>query len=131
MTPYFRFESNPAAFVSTKDSNAATEEFVVRLPRNTESKQALLCALNDQLRFPYFGFNWDALLDCLRDLSWLNPGTLVLVHEAFPVLDERDARTYVQVLKSAAEDWKPNESHRIVVVFPENVRERISRWLAS
>lgn len=35
-------------------------------------KSALLRALAEALRFPaYFGANWDALLDCLGDLSWL------------------------------------------------------------
>ena len=37
-----------------------------------KNKEQLLMALKEGLCFPdYFGFNWDALQDCITDLSWL------------------------------------------------------------
>lgn len=44
------------------------------------SKEALLDAVASALDFPdYFGSNWDALDECLRDLSWLPGNHHVLV----------------------------------------------------
>ena len=45
------------------------------LPRGIQNKGALLNAVSDALCFPdYFGGNWDALEECIRDLSWLPEG---------------------------------------------------------
>lgn len=45
------------------------------------SKLELMAALADVLKFPdYFGANWDAVDECLRELeSWLGPGGHVLL----------------------------------------------------
>jgi hypothetical protein len=44
------------------------------------SRDELLDAIAAQLEFPaYFGHNWDALEECLRDLSWLPASGYVLV----------------------------------------------------
>jgi hypothetical protein len=43
-------------------------------------KAGLLTAVASELGFPaYFGENWDALLDCLRDMSWASADTYVIV----------------------------------------------------
>ncbi|WP_233257717.1 barstar family protein [Micromonospora sp. S4605] len=42
---------------------------------------------SDALLFPgYFGWNWDALSDCLRDLSWLPADGYLIVIENAPRL---------------------------------------------
>jgi hypothetical protein len=47
------------------------DAFVAHLS-NVHNKEELLRQLFIKLRFPdYFGFNWDALYDCLRDFDWL------------------------------------------------------------
>ena len=44
------------------------------------SKEGLMQALADSLDFPeYFGGNWDAVGECLRDLDWLKAGSLALI----------------------------------------------------
>ena len=69
-------------------------------------KHTLLTRIADALEFPqWFGHNWDALADCLGDLSWLPPqsGYVFLlddcsVHtEAMPVLRE--------IFDQACSDW--------------------------
>lgn len=53
--------------------------------RSIRSKDDLLRAAAEALRFPdYFGMNWDALLDCLRDLADRVPaeGHVLFVHAA-------------------------------------------------
>jgi RNAse (barnase) inhibitor barstar len=62
------------------------------------------------LRLPdYFGANWDALSDCLTDLSWLPaPAYLLVVEHAHQVLvDEPPDRLEVwrRVLSEAARFW--------------------------
>lgn len=44
------------------------------------SKEDLMAALAAALHFPeHFGANWDALDDCLRDLSWLDAKNHALI----------------------------------------------------
>src|SRR5687768_12541042 len=97
-----------------------------RIPAGVSAKDQLMRLLEDELRFPdYFGRNWDALSDCLRDLSWLPPGRVDLVHEALPALSEGELQTYLEVLTTAAADWKPDEEHALQLVFPERERRRV------
>lgn len=76
----FRYVENPDEF---RDSGA----LVVRIPWAARSKEKVLGILSHALHFPrYFGWNWDALEECLGDLSWLPPSIdrVILVHESLP-----------------------------------------------
>lgn len=69
------------------------------------SKQALLEALAEALDFPaWFGGNWDALEDCLCDLSWRPAEGYVLLFDEVPAGD--DGRTLLEVLADAAGFWR-------------------------
>lgn len=69
------------------------------------------------LQFPdYFGHNWNALSDCIRDLSWLPaPAYVLLVNSATQLLsDGREGAltVLVRTLERAAEEWrKPVSPH--------------------
>lgn len=76
-------------------------------------KAALMERLQSALHFPeWFGRNWDALEDCLTDMSWSeHVGYVLLIvggtrlrrgHK--PLFD-----TLVDVLKSAADYWRGQE----------------------
>jgi RNAse (barnase) inhibitor barstar len=67
-------------------------------------KAALLNNLASALGFPeWFGHNWDALEDCLTDLSWRNaPGHVLLIES--PRAGD-DLGVLVDVLRSSAEFW--------------------------
>jgi len=63
------------------------------------------------LRFPeWFGANWDALADCLTDLSWLEaPGYLLVLRDATVLrrrLGQADFDILVGVLNEAAANWR-------------------------
>jgi hypothetical protein len=93
--------------------------FVALVPAGVCEAPELLKALYERLELPgYFGFNWDALSDCLRDFHWRPEREVVLVHEDIPNLPEGELRTYLEVLCEALASWGPGETHRLRVVFP-------------
>ena len=69
-----------------------------------QEKDKLLRGIAAALDFPsWFGENWDALEDCLSDLSWRKPAGHVLVFEQAKVSD--DFGVLVDILRSTAEHW--------------------------
>ena len=97
--------------------------FVVRLGGQLRRKHDVLRALARGLKFPdYFGWNWDALEECLRDLSWFTaPGGIVLLHEHMPLTDAAQRNIYLAILKLAqAESRTP-----LRVVFPQSAAKSI------
>lgn len=70
-------------------------------------KDALLARLAGALGFPdWFGSNWDALEDCLADLSWRPGEGHVLLLERHGELPLDDLGVLIDVLASAAEHWR-------------------------
>jgi hypothetical protein len=71
-----------------------------------DSKEALLASIARALAFPqWFGGNWDALEDCLSDLSWREAQGRVLIWRDFGGVPRDDLGVLVDVLASAAEFW--------------------------
>ena len=61
------------------------------------------------LRFPeYFGRNWDALDECLRDLDWLEyPLQRLVIVDASELLvdgDDDDLATFLAIIRDASND---------------------------
>jgi RNAse (barnase) inhibitor barstar len=73
------------------------------------SKSNLLAALAKALDFPdWFGHNWDALQDCLTDLSWRPaPGYVVVLEncEGLAASSPEAFETALEVLRHAARWW--------------------------
>ncbi|GGT26342.1 hypothetical protein GCM10010271_32540 [Streptomyces kurssanovii] len=63
---------------------ATGRTYVARLDgREMHDADTVFQQFYDRLRLPdYFGWNWDALADCLRDLKWLSVDHYVLIIEA-------------------------------------------------
>lgn len=75
------------------------------------SKAELMRRCGDALGVPeYFGANWDALADALRDLSWLPaaPGRLLAVTSWRGYAEARPAdwETLREVLEEAVDFWR-------------------------
>ena len=69
-------------------------------------KDALLARLAQALGFPdWFGSNWDALEDCLADLSWRAGSGHVLMLAGHGELSADDLGVLIEVLAAAAEHW--------------------------
>ncbi len=74
---------------------------------NARDKPSLLDAMAEGLLFPdWFGGNWDALADCLGDLSWLpaTHGLLLLLDHCGDLRDRapEDFATLLDILDEAA-----------------------------
>ncbi len=92
--------------------------FYTRIDPETSLVDELLRSLYYVLWFPgYFGFNWDALYDSLRDLSWMPCKKVVLVHESLPRLNNEDLRVYLEVLRDSVLDWHAGDDHVLEVNF--------------
>lgn len=69
-------------------------------------KQALMQRIGHALEFPrWFGGNWDALEDCLTDLSWSKSDGHVLLIEAAADLPMDERGILIDILASAAASW--------------------------
>jgi Barstar (barnase inhibitor) len=78
--------------------------------REIQSKELLLQALSSAMSFPpYFGQNWDALADCMRDLSWCRSDGYLLLFENGDVLWKccpTDFKTFLEILDNVALVWR-------------------------
>jgi RNAse (barnase) inhibitor barstar len=76
----------------------------------TRSKGGLLDEFAKTLKFPrHFGRNWDALNDCLSDLSWLHSKGWVLLllrADSFAETNEEAFHTVLDVLEGVVEYWR-------------------------
>jgi RNAse (barnase) inhibitor barstar len=106
---------------------------ISEVPSGIKSKDELLDALVIALRLPdYFGNNWDALEECMRDLSWLPPGDVVISHQDLPLSDDRPAlATYLSILSNAVESWRAYGERSLIVVFPAASKSALSALLAK
>ena len=76
-----------------------------------KNKEQLLRALKEGLCFPdYFGFNWDALQDCITDLSWLQ-GIVkvnVVIKNSSKLLNDEEAsslQVFLDIMDYAVLFW--------------------------
>jgi hypothetical protein len=119
--PGFQFVENLAS-VDASDARA------IRIPAGLLRKRDLLTVLARGLDFPgHFGWNWDALEECLRDLAWIeHPRRILLIHEGLPFQPDWNNRaTYLSILKEAVAAWGPNQPHELIAVFPEHCRDDV------
>jgi hypothetical protein len=99
---------------------ATADQFVVVIPAGISKTSDLLAMLAAQLHFPaWFGCNWNALSDCLRDLSWIEESSIVIFHEDRPAIPAADLEAYLDVLTEAIASWQPGETHVLEVWMPE------------
>lgn len=85
-------------------------------------KRELLEAMSRAMAFPAgFGGNWDALADCLQDLSWSPGGQLLLLQGSadFAAAKPEEFTLFLDILGAAADFWKRHD--RVFVVWVEGL----------
>ncbi len=92
------------------------------------NKKQFMNVCAKQLKLPsYFGGNWDALADCVRDFNWLD-GKGYVLHitspEKFAKASPDDYQTALDVLAEAADYWKSKDMPFVVLV--DGARELVA-----
>jgi RNAse (barnase) inhibitor barstar len=105
----YRLPQHGIGDLSAAADNRHMALFRVEL-EHIESKEAFLAQVARALHFPvWFGDNWDALEDCLTDLSWIDAASyvVILAHaDPFRTSDETGFLTALRIFQSAAEYWR-------------------------
>jgi hypothetical protein len=119
-------------YVSAVSSLADRDRLVVRVPGEIQSAKQLFDFFYESLMLPgYFGFNWNALSDCLRDLHWVNERGVLLAHENIPALPLSEMRIYLEILQDAMLSWREGDEHSLEIVFMDKDRVRIETLLEA
>ncbi|MDA3800291.1 MAG: barstar family protein [Kiritimatiellae bacterium] len=107
--------------------------YLVNVPSGIQTKNEVLAVFAKQLNFPdYFGWNWDALYDCLCDLSWISEKTIRIVHADIPSLENNSQRSiYLDILKDTVWGWKPDDFHKVEIFFPKNLELDVIKLLTD
>jgi hypothetical protein len=120
------------SFSNPETNRYPPEEFCVSVPSCTESSQSLITVLAELLRFPdYFGMNWDAFEECLRDFHWIQQRRIVILHSQIPRIPESDLKTYLQILYDTLLFWHARTEHELVIYFPSEDHAAVSRVLTN
>lgn len=103
---------------------------VVRLDAGAwADRDAMLAAIGFALEFPdYYGVNWDALEECLFDLSWWS-GPVQLLIEHADTLTTEDLVTLADVWGEAAAAWKELDRSCVLLLSGEGLPD-VGRPLA-
>ena len=87
---------------------------------HARGKSGLLNQIATALRFPsHFGKNWDAVNDCLSDLSWIDGKgwVLILLHcDVFAAAYREVFDSAMQVLSAVADSWREQKKPFWVLV---------------
>jgi RNAse (barnase) inhibitor barstar len=119
----FVFFDSPAEF---RDPAA----IVVRVPRGIRSKKKLFAIFADKLHFPrYFGKNWDALEECLRDLSWIPMNRpIAIVHEDVPFgAGGANRGIYLELLRNVLDYWLASGDRVVQAIMPASLQMPLSQ----
>ena len=128
MTATASATGDPFVYADDVASVGVKHSHVAVVPRGIEGRDALFRCLVRQLSLPeHFGANWDALDECLRDLSWIERHRVVLFHESLPALEDEHLTTYLEILRDALLDWRRDLDDELVVALPCSARERVLR----
>jgi RNAse (barnase) inhibitor barstar len=113
-------------FASKEDVGDIDDSVSIDIEEN-ETKESLLDKLANAFEFPnYFGRNWDATHDCLKDLSWLPKERYILVvNNASQLLSDNQELigNLIEIWLSSAELWSKEQKpfHLVFVIGDTNV----------
>jgi len=107
-----------------------SEVYNAKMNSRVVNESELFRDFYEKLKFPgYFGFNWDALWDCLRDLHWIDQKEINIVYDNLPSSDKYLSKKILKFLIEASNDWHNDEEHYLVITFPLSKQKEIQSLL--
>jgi len=94
-----------------------SNSYFVSIINDNFSEDDLFNEYYTKFQFPYFGFNWNALQDCLGGLEWIKQKDVFVYHPKLPQLNEIHLEIYLDILCCTVGLWKKWEEHNFEVYF--------------
>jgi RNAse (barnase) inhibitor barstar len=114
----YRVAEAPAGLQAA--AQAAALRFIRIDAEPVRTKSQFLGLIGRSLSFPsWYGRNWDALEDCLTDLSWIEEAGLAIQIEGFSTYAKADPDGFIillDIFKTSAEYWR-GEGKPFWVIF--------------
>lgn len=116
----YRFHSSAAASAIQRIVAEHEAACFVIDGRAAVDKPTLLAACARAFRVPsYFGHNWDALEECVLDLSWARGSRYVVLYDAVAVSATHDPASLevaLDILETAVEHWRATATPMYVLL---------------
>lgn len=114
-------------FYYQENVNFSDSETFLFVFEGIRTKAELLDFYNQQLKCPYFGYNWDALKDCLIGLrEWIPKKKNAFIHRDITQLKRSELSIYVYILQFVCEFWEQHsELLKVKVYFPKSYQEKV------
>ncbi len=114
------------------DVKIPENSFVVDIQQQIGSQNELYDMYKRTVTFPdYFGDNWDAFFDVLKDFSWVPQENIIIRHFFLPVLPDNELRVYLEILADSVEFWTKFDRHKMVVYFSIEAEEKIKELMSK
>jgi hypothetical protein len=95
---------------------------------SVHTKEQLLNQIAEKCSFPdYFGHNWDALDECLKDFHWIAVDEIILYHRALPDLPRKELLIYLDILASAVTESQNYPVLKFTVIFGTSEKKAIEK----
>jgi RNAse (barnase) inhibitor barstar len=125
--------------IKNNETVTSNADISVVIDDKIQSTEDLFNLLNKSLAFPsYFGFNWNALVDVMSDLKWLEGKTIAIIVRSISNLPKNEVKNLIEILamtdkEGPASDRKPISS--VNVYFTEQVVDQLNsinpKWVYS
>jgi RNAse (barnase) inhibitor barstar len=96
--------------LTTAELKKLREAFEVREwdAAKATSKAEMLLQIGEVWNFPsHYGQNWDALLDCLSDLSWIKGNRFAFVIHRLPM--DKESQILLECLEDVSVRWRERD----------------------
>jgi len=122
-------EKNRFLYLDDVEKYDPSNAYVAFISSDISNIKDLFKEYYKKLNFPgYFGHNWNALIDCLRDFEWMNQKRILIIHKALPNLNSNDLKNYIEVLDIVLRDLNSRgNDYELVIIFPQSVKEIIDK----